>query len=77
MTHPLVELTFGPMPAPEVAFDPISKEFWMTWRGPNTRIDVTLTNADELRALVQAALAAAAESVRAAHDGADCRAEVG
>jgi len=63
-THPLVELTFGPMPAPEVAFDPISKEFWMTWRGPNTRIDVTLTNADELRALVLAALAAAAEQTR-------------
>ena len=62
MTHPLVELTFGPMPAPEVAFDPISKEFWMTWRGPNTRIDVTLTSRDELRALVLAALAAAAES---------------
>ena len=60
--RPLLELTIGGMPAPEVAFDPISREFWMTWRWAGMRIDVTLRDREELRDLIRAALAAAAES---------------
>jgi hypothetical protein len=48
------------MLAPEVDYDPITGEFWLTWRAPDTRIDVTLRNREELRAMVCAALEAAA-----------------
>lgn len=60
--HPLVDLTIGPMPAPEVDFDPISKEFWVSWSWAGTRIDVHLRDREELRAMIRSALAAAAES---------------
>ena len=68
MAHPLLELTLGPMSAPEVSYNPIKGEFWLSWRGPNTSVDVTLANRDELRALIHAAFEAAEEQDReAAH----------
>ena len=68
MAHPLVDLMVGPMSAPEVSWDPISGAFWLCWRGPNTSIDVTLANREELRMMVRAALEAAEEQDReAAH----------
>ena len=60
--RPLVELTIAGMPAPEVAFNPIEGDFWMTWRWRGMRIDVRLRDREELRDLIRAALAAAAES---------------
>jgi hypothetical protein len=59
---PLVDLTFGPVPAPQVARDLISGGFWLSWRRENTRIDVQLKDRDELRALIRNALEAGAVS---------------
>lgn len=56
-----MDLTFGPMPAPEVAFDPTSEGFWLTWQADGIHIDVILRDRAELRALVRAALEAAGE----------------
>ena len=61
MERPYLSMTFGPMPAPEVAFDPLSKGFWLTWRSENATLDLILRDRDELRALVRAALEAAGE----------------
>ena len=59
---PLVDLTFGPVAAPEVARDLISGGFWLSWRRENTRIDVQLKDRDELRAMIRSALEAGAVS---------------
>lgn len=59
--HSIVDLTFAHMSAPEVARDPISGEFWLTWRKHGTRIDVVLGDKDELRTLVRNALEAASD----------------
>ena len=57
---PVLDLTFGPMPAPEVTANPVDGTFWLTWTGDN-HIDIKLKDRAELRALVRAALDAAAE----------------
>jgi hypothetical protein len=61
MEHPCVDLTIGPCPAPEIAPNPLDGTYWLTFRADNTRVDVTLADRDALRALVRAALDAAAE----------------
>jgi hypothetical protein len=60
----MTDLTIGPMPAPEIKYNEISGEFWLTWIWGSIRIDVALKDRDELRAMVRSALEAAAESER-------------
>jgi hypothetical protein len=60
----LLDLTVGPMSAPEVAWNPISGEYWISWTDAGARIDVKLADREQLRSLVRAALAAAAEQDR-------------
>ncbi len=62
-----MDLTMGPLPAPQVHFNPISEEFWVSWVEGGTHIDVKLANREELRVLIRNALEAAAESEREAH----------
>jgi hypothetical protein len=62
--EPLLDLTVGPMPAPEVAWNPISGEFWISWINHGSRIDVALADREELRILIRRALEAAAEQDR-------------
>jgi hypothetical protein len=62
MEHPCVDLTIGPCPAPEVALNPVDGTYWLTFRADDVRVDVTLKDRDELRALIRSALAAAAAS---------------
>lgn len=61
---PLLDLTIGPMSAPEVAWNAISGEYWISWKAPGTRIDVKLTDREQVRSLVRAALAAVEEEDR-------------
>jgi len=63
---PLVEVTVGSMPCPEVEYNEASGEFWLTWRSGNTRLDVTLRDRTELRGLIRACIEAA-EVERASH----------
>jgi hypothetical protein len=61
---PLLDLTVGPMPAPEVAWNPIDSSFWISWIDHGSRIDVALADREELRILIRRALEAAAEQDR-------------
>ena len=63
---PLVEVTVGSMPCPEVEYNAASGEFWLTWRSGNIRVDVTIKDRDELRELTRACIEAA-ETEHAAH----------
>lgn len=65
-TLPLVEVTVGPMLCPEVEYNDASGEFWLTWRSGNTRVDVTITDREELRQLIRACIEAA-ETEHATH----------
>lgn len=58
---PVLDLTFGPMPAPEIGWNEIDGTFWMTWHGDN-HIDIKLKDRDALRVLIRSALDAAAKS---------------
>ena len=60
----LLDLTVGPMTAPEVAYNPISGEYWISWTDPGARIDVRLANREQVRSLVRASLAAVEEQDR-------------
>jgi len=60
----LLDLTVGPTTAPEVAWSPISGEYWISWISPGTRIDVKLVDREQVRSLVRAALAAVEEQDR-------------
>ncbi|MCJ7796688.1 MAG: hypothetical protein MUQ56_07975 [Thermoleophilia bacterium] len=60
----LLDLTVGPTTAPEVAWSPISGEYWISWISPGTRIDVKLADREQVRSLVRAALAAVEEQDR-------------
>ena len=67
MEQPILDLTFGPMRAPEVTYDPVTKEVWLSWRSPRASIDVKLMGRSELRTLIRSALEAAGDSEREAH----------
>jgi hypothetical protein len=60
----LLDLTVGPMSAPEVAWNPISGEYWISWTDAGARIDVKLADREQLRSLVRAALEAVGEQER-------------
>jgi len=59
----LFDLTIE-LPAPEIHYNAITSEFWISWTSQGTRIDVKLTDRKELRTLIRRALAAAAEQDR-------------
>jgi hypothetical protein len=63
---PTVDLTFGPLPSPEVAFNPLDKTFWLTWISENIRIDVALKDRAALRELTRSCIAAS-EAEHEAH----------
>jgi hypothetical protein len=64
---PLMDLTMGPLPAPQIHWNPIGEEFWLTWATEGSRIDVKLADREELRTLIRRALEAASEQDREAH----------
>ena len=64
MESPCLDLTFGPMRAPEVVFDPITGEFWLMWKTKSAQIDVQLAGRDELRAMIRSCL----EAVEVQHE---------
>lgn len=66
MESPTVDLTFGPLPAPEVAYNPLDGTFWLTWLSGNMRIDVALKDREALRALARSCIAAS-EAGRETH----------
>jgi hypothetical protein len=68
-----MDLTFGPLPAPDVSYNPISKEFWLTWTAEREHVDVVLTNRDELCALIRKLLEARAESYRETNTQSEAR----
>lgn len=55
---PMFDMTLGPMPAPEVAYNPLSEGFWLTWIVKGIRIDVALKDRAALRELTRACIAA-------------------
>jgi hypothetical protein len=61
---PLVDLTFGPLPAPEVAHNEIDGGFWLSWRTGNVSIDIHLEDREALCALIRNCLEARGESYR-------------
>jgi hypothetical protein len=63
---PSVDLTFGPLPSPEVAYNPLDHSFWLTWLWENIRIDVSLKDRAALRELTRSCIAAS-EAEHEAH----------
>lgn len=63
---PMFDMTLGPMPAPEVAYNPLNGTFWLSWIRENTRIDVCLKDRAALRELTRSCIAAS-EAEHEAH----------
>jgi hypothetical protein len=64
---PTVDLTFGPLPAPEVAYNGLDGSFWLSWIWENIRIDVSLKDRAALRALTRSCIAASEAEREASH----------
>jgi hypothetical protein len=62
--EPFLDVTYGPLDAPEIAWNPITSAFWMTWRLPSGRIDLKLRDKGALRAMIRSAFEAVVESER-------------
>ena len=59
-----MDLTIGPLRAPEVAYDQTTGGFWLTWTSGRTSLDIVIADVAQLRALVRACLEAAPEAGR-------------